>query len=40
MLIMDASLLADNLHFIKTREEACKAMSIREITRRMADLCE
>ena len=40
MLIMDASLLADNLHFIKTREEACKAMSIREITRRMADLCD
>ncbi len=40
MLIMDASLLADNLHFIKEREEACKAMSIREITRRMADLCD
>ena len=40
MLIMDASLLADNLHFIKTREEACKTMSIREITRRMADLCD
>ena len=40
MLIMDASLLADNLHFIKTREEACKAMSIREIIRRMADLCD
>lgn len=40
MLIMDASLLADNLHFIKAREEACKAMSIREITRRMADLCD
>ena len=36
-LVLDASLLADNLHFIKTREEACKDMSIREITRAMAD---
>lgn len=40
MLLLDASLLADNLHFIKTREEACKDMSIREITRAMADLCD
>lgn len=40
MLVMDASLLADNLHFIKEREEACKDLSIREITRRMADLCD
>ena len=39
MLVMDASLLADNLHFIKTREAACKGMSIREITRQIADLC-
>lgn len=37
MLVLDASLLADNLHFIKTREERCKEMSIREITREMAD---
>lgn len=35
--VVDASLLADNLHFIKTREEACKDMSIREITKRIAD---
>jgi hypothetical protein len=35
MLVMDASLLADNLHFVKTREDACKDMSIREITRAM-----
>lgn len=40
MLVMDASLLADNLHFIKEREEACKGLSIRDITRRMADLCD
>ena len=33
MLVLDASLLADNLYFIKTREEACKGMSVREITR-------
>ncbi len=37
ILVMDASLLADNLHFIKTREAACADMSIREITRAMAD---
>ncbi len=40
MLVLDASLLADNLHFIKTREEVCKNMSIREITRAMADLSD
>ena len=37
MVVLDASLLADNLYFIKTREEVCKNMSIREITRAMAD---
>ena len=37
LLIMDASLLSDNLHFIKQREAACAGMSIREITRAMAD---
>lgn len=31
-LVLDASLLADNLYFIKTREDACKDLSIREIT--------
>lgn len=33
MLVYDASLLADNLYFIKEREEAYKDMSIREITK-------
>lgn len=40
MLVLDASLLSDNLHFIKTREEKCKDMSIREITLKMASLCD
>lgn len=40
MLVLDASLLADNLYFIKTREESCKNMAIREITRAMADLSD
>ncbi|MBS1187574.1 MAG: tryptophanase [Burkholderiaceae bacterium] len=39
-LVFDASLLADNLHFIKTREDACKNKSIREITREISDLCD
>ena len=38
LLVLDASLLADNLHFIKTREEDWKDKSIREITREIADL--
>ena len=37
MTVLDASLLQDNLHFIKTREAACKDMSIREITRAVAE---
>jgi tryptophanase len=40
MLVFDASLLADNLYFIKTREAACKDLSIREITRKIADLTD
>lgn len=40
LLILDASLLADNLYFIKKREDQCKNMSIREITRQMADLTD
>jgi len=36
--ILDASLLQDNLYFIKTREECMKDKSIREITRMIADL--
>jgi tryptophanase len=39
-LVLDASLLADNLYFIKIREESCKNMSIRAITREIADLCD
>ncbi len=37
LCVLDASLLQDNLYFNKTREEACKDMSIREITREIAD---
>lgn len=35
--VFDASLLADNLYFMKTREEPCKNMSIPDITRRICD---
>ena len=35
--VLDASLLQDNLYFNKIREEACKDMTIREITRKIAD---
>ena len=37
LTVLDASLLQDNLYFIKQREAACKDMSIREITRALAD---
>ncbi|MDD2502388.1 MAG: tryptophanase [Clostridia bacterium] len=40
MLILDASLLADNLYFIKIREDSCHYKSIREITREISDLCD
>jgi len=40
LLVMDASLIGDNLHFIKQREEACKDMSIREITKAIAAECD
>ena len=40
LFVLDASLLADNLYFNKTREKSCKDLSIREITRRTADLCD
>lgn len=36
--VLDASLLQDNLYFIKLREESMKDKSIREITRMIADL--
>ncbi|TJX13137.1 tryptophanase [Tissierella creatinini] len=39
-LVLDASLLADNLHFIKVREDAYKDKSIREITMEMANQCD
>jgi len=40
LLVLDASLLADNLHFIKVREENCQQLSIREITKAMSDLSD
>ncbi len=40
MLVLDASLLADNLHFIKVREEACKDMSINEICRAFGEFAD
>lgn len=40
LLVLDASLLADNLYFIKVREENCKDLSIREITLKLAALCD
>lgn len=36
IMMLDASLLQDNLYFMKIREEKCKNMSIREITREVA----
>ena len=39
-LVLDASLLADNLHFISVREDACRALSIREIAKAVADQCD
>ncbi|PID82254.1 MAG: tryptophanase [Clostridiales bacterium] len=38
--VMDASLLQDNLYFIKVREEECKDKSIREITKEIASLID
>lgn len=35
-LVLDASLLTDNLYFIKTRENACKELSIKEISHELA----
>ncbi len=36
-LVMDASLIADNLYFAKVREERCRDMEIAEIMRAMCD---
>jgi tryptophanase len=40
LLVFDASLLADNLYFMVTREESCKNMTIKEIIRAIADLSD
>ena len=40
LTVLDASLLQDNLYFIKKREAACQDMSIREITRAMSDMVD
>lgn len=40
ILVLDASLLADNLYFLKVRDPGCVDLTIREITRRIADLCD
>jgi len=40
MVVLDASLLSDNLYFIKTRQEACKDMTIKEITQALADCAD
>lgn len=40
LLVMDASLLADNLYFIKEREDSCKDMSIKEINMELSSLCD
>jgi tryptophanase len=40
ILVLDASLLADNLHFIKVRDPGAADLTIREITRKIADLCD
>jgi tryptophanase len=37
MTVLDASLLQDNLFFIKQREDSCRDLSIREITRKLSD---
>ena len=39
-LVLDASLLADNLYFIKVRDPGAADLTIREITRKIADLCD
>jgi tyrosine phenol-lyase len=37
LAVLDASLLADNLHFIKTAEPGCEDLSIPQITKAIAD---
>ncbi len=38
--ILDASLLQDNLYFMKTREEQCKNLSIKEIMHKLGDVMD
>lgn len=40
MSILDASLLQDNLYFMKTREEMCKNMSIKDIMHKLASVMD
>lgn len=40
LLVMDSSLLADNLYLIKAREEKYKNKSIRQINKEISDLCD
>lgn len=40
MSILDASLLQDNLYFMKTREEMCKNMSIKDIMHKLAGVMD
>lgn len=40
LLVLDASLLSDNLYFIKERESQCKDMTIRDITLELAAQCD
>ena len=37
LLVLDASLLGDNLHFLKQREDICKNMEIKDIMKELAD---
>ncbi len=39
-LVLDASLLQDNLYFLKVKDEECKDLSLREITRAVCDQCD
>lgn len=40
ILVLDASLLTDNLYFIKIKEDKYKNMSIKEVTAKMSSLCD
>ncbi|UQZ87784.1 tryptophanase [Deltaproteobacteria bacterium Smac51] len=40
MLVLDASLLADNLYFIKTREADCRARELADIVREIGSLMD